>query len=374
MPITVNVLGRGPVTFPDGMSKAAMEAALRQLPPVPDAVAPEGPGVLSTIANNFKSPVRSALELAGRPGEALQGLVAGTLQGGVGEGLRRGFAAATEADLVNSKIEESTSKTLLENNILADSPKMRAALGLVGDIVTDPTNLLGGAGFIRRGAMTGAKALGAEAKTARALVGLPIADAFASKVLAPTGKAITQGVAKFGPESLATNAKLKLLVDPVTGLNAQEMRRLAEGKNRAIKESVVKEILSGDDAMFKGIEMADRKMISYATEYPLSKQAQDVAADPTLAAVQAKFANKFGDLYKSDVANELMDATTNIGLTLRCSGSSTPSTPRNWQSWNALSRTRKAPSKWSRAFRWPTPNWKILRARSPRRRLGRKMA
>lgn len=293
------------------------EAELTQIfgaaPAVP--VAPEGPGVLSTIANNFKSPVRSALELAGRPAEALQGLVAGTLQGGVGEGLRRGFAAATEADLVNSKIEESTSKTLLENNILADSPKMRAALGLVGDIVTDPTNLLGGAGFIRRGAMTGAKALGAGEKTARTIVGLPIADAFANKVIAPTGKAITQGVAKFGPEALAQNAKLKLRVDPVTGLNANEMRRLAEGKNRAIKESIVKDILSGDDAMFKGIEMADRKMISYATEYPKSKQALDVAADPVLAAVQVKFADKFGDLYKSDVKNKLMDETANIGLT-----------------------------------------------------------
>lgn len=277
--------------------------------------APEGPGVLSTIANNFKSPVRSALELAGRPAEALQGLVAGTLQGGVGEGLRRGFAAATEADLVNSKIEESTSKTLLENNILADSPKMRAALGLVGDIVTDPTNLLGGAGFIRRGAMTGIKALGAEEKVARKLVGLGVADFVADKVIAPTGKAITQGVAKFGPEALAQNAKLKLRVDPVTGLNANEMRRLAEGKNRAVKESIVKDILSGEDAMFQGIEMADRKMISYATEYPKSKQALDVAADPVLAAVQAKFASKFRDLYKSDVKNKLMDETANIGLT-----------------------------------------------------------
>jgi hypothetical protein len=40
MPQTVNVIGYGPVTFPDGMSKEEMAAALRKLPPIPQA-APE---------------------------------------------------------------------------------------------------------------------------------------------------------------------------------------------------------------------------------------------------------------------------------------------------------------------------------------------
>jgi hypothetical protein len=37
MPQTVNVIGYGPVTFPDGMSKEEMAAALRKLPPIPQA-------------------------------------------------------------------------------------------------------------------------------------------------------------------------------------------------------------------------------------------------------------------------------------------------------------------------------------------------
>ena len=37
MPQIVNVIGYGPVTFPDGMSKEEMAAALRKLPPIPQA-------------------------------------------------------------------------------------------------------------------------------------------------------------------------------------------------------------------------------------------------------------------------------------------------------------------------------------------------
>ena len=42
MPQVVNVIGYGPVTFPDGMSKEEMAMALRKLPPLPQA-APEPP-------------------------------------------------------------------------------------------------------------------------------------------------------------------------------------------------------------------------------------------------------------------------------------------------------------------------------------------
>ena len=278
-------------------------------------VAPEGPGVLSTIANNFKSPVRSALELSGRPGEALTGLVSGTLHGGIGEGLQRGFAAATEADLVNSKIEETGSKMLLENNILADSPKTRAAVGLLWDVGTDPSNLLGGAGIIRRGAMTGAKALGATPEAARTMVGLGIADKFAEKVIAPTGKAITQGVARFGPEALAADAKLKLIVDPATGMSAFDMKRIAEGKKRASQELIEREILGEKGAIFFDVPKKDRQILAYAREYPTSPEAARVASDPRLTDLLTKVAPRFDAIYKADVKSGLMSATKGLDLT-----------------------------------------------------------
>jgi hypothetical protein len=56
MPQIVNVLGYGPVTFPDGMSKEEMAAALKQLPPV--APAPVPPAQPTTVGGKLAaSPV-----------------------------------------------------------------------------------------------------------------------------------------------------------------------------------------------------------------------------------------------------------------------------------------------------------------------------
>ena len=52
MPQTVNVIGYGPVTFPDGMSKEEMAAALRKLPPIPQAAIeaePQGPSMTEQL-------------------------------------------------------------------------------------------------------------------------------------------------------------------------------------------------------------------------------------------------------------------------------------------------------------------------------------
>jgi hypothetical protein len=52
MPQTVNVIGYGPVTFPDGMSKDEMAAALRKLPPIPQAAIeaePQGPSMTEQL-------------------------------------------------------------------------------------------------------------------------------------------------------------------------------------------------------------------------------------------------------------------------------------------------------------------------------------
>jgi len=56
MPQTVNVIGYGPVTFPDGMSKDEMAAALRKLPPIPQAAIeaePQGPSMTEQLGRQM---------------------------------------------------------------------------------------------------------------------------------------------------------------------------------------------------------------------------------------------------------------------------------------------------------------------------------
>ena len=56
MPQTVNVIGYGPVTFPDGMSKEEMAAALRKLPPIPQAAIeaePQGPSMTEQLGRQM---------------------------------------------------------------------------------------------------------------------------------------------------------------------------------------------------------------------------------------------------------------------------------------------------------------------------------
>jgi hypothetical protein len=57
MPQVVNVIGYGPITFPDGMSKEEMAAALKKLPPIPQAapvVAPqEGPSMMDELGRQM---------------------------------------------------------------------------------------------------------------------------------------------------------------------------------------------------------------------------------------------------------------------------------------------------------------------------------
>ena len=56
MPQTVNVIGYGPVTFPDGMSKEEMAAALRKLPPIPQAAPeaePQGPSMTEQLGRQM---------------------------------------------------------------------------------------------------------------------------------------------------------------------------------------------------------------------------------------------------------------------------------------------------------------------------------
>ena len=61
MPQVVNVIGYGPITFPDGMSKEEMAAALKKLPPMPQAApeaAPTAPSVTDQLGRQVGLSVR----------------------------------------------------------------------------------------------------------------------------------------------------------------------------------------------------------------------------------------------------------------------------------------------------------------------------
>ena len=58
MPQTVNVIGYGPITFPDGMSREQMAEALKKLPPLPGTAAPAAPAAPQTVMEKLAaSPV-----------------------------------------------------------------------------------------------------------------------------------------------------------------------------------------------------------------------------------------------------------------------------------------------------------------------------
>ena len=55
---TVNVIGYGPITFPDGMSREQMAEALKKLPPLPGTAAPAAPAAPQTVMEKLAaSPV-----------------------------------------------------------------------------------------------------------------------------------------------------------------------------------------------------------------------------------------------------------------------------------------------------------------------------
>lgn len=86
MPQVVNVLGYGPITFPDGMSKDEIATALKKLPPISTDQAPIAPVTQKTVGEQImSSPVGGALrglrdvaegtvQLAGRGLEQLPGV------------------------------------------------------------------------------------------------------------------------------------------------------------------------------------------------------------------------------------------------------------------------------------------------------------
>jgi len=291
VPIRVQVPGRGIVEFPDGMSQQDMAQALSTL----DTPAAEGPGYASAAWEGLKNLGVGGLELLGRPGEFISGTVGGALQtGSLIKGLQRGTAALLEPDLVNSQIRESMSKVIEQEapQFAKAQPGLTAALGFVGDVVTDPTNLLGGAGIIRRGGISALKGLGASEKAAKAAMLVPVGEAFSQRLVAPAGKALTRAAAATKLGEVFPSLRMRTLTAPgrteetagFAGLTGQQVSQTLGAQERAALHAAEAQV----EKIFKGVSPEDRERIAWATAYAESPQAAQVAADPKLRDVLAK--------------------------------------------------------------------------------------
>jgi len=261
---------------------------LSQGPPPPAADTDSG------IWETIKTGGKAALELTGRPGEFVSGFTAGALDKGFSEGVRRGARAAFEPTLTDSKISENMSQVLDERGILKDSPLTRAAVGFVGDVVTDPLNLLGGAGIVRRGIIGAAGKVGQLAnradearQVARVATGVPIGEAFQRTVVPKLGEgaralaAATPGLRKLQPYA-------DLIGVRGTGaLDAQQVKRASDARKSAAVDAVREEMdklrstLTPDELTVAGPILS--RAISNADPAAL----QQVAADPKLSALKS---------------------------------------------------------------------------------------
>lgn len=277
--------------------------------PLPTGRAADEGGVLETL----KTPVVGALELIGRPIEFASGLVGGTLQGGLGEGLRRGTSAALEglgegqflARLGDSKQEESFSKVIKEQGILKDSPKAQAALGFAADVLLDPLNLMGGAGIARRGLMKGLQAAGASERAAKLASGVALGEAYQRNIAKPLGEAVVRQAAKSETlGKLFPSLPLTQLVGK-SGKTAEEMARIERGVGRATEDAIRLEV----NALFKDLAPEQRSLISKAIAYPTSAEAKAVAANPAMAEAAAATTARLKRQYGEDVASGFLPAT-----------------------------------------------------------------
>ena len=191
MPQTVNVIGYGPVTFPDGMSKEEMAAALRKLPPIPQAAIeaePQGPSMTEQLGRQVglaTRPMAQAVMSAGGmlplvvdPAVNFLNLAAGTNVPTMSQAMPRtltamgfpepataqervvqdmataGYGVAGAANLAQRAIPAATSQTAQEFlKMLATNPQAQAAAataataagGALREGGAGPTAQIGGA-------------------------------------------------------------------------------------------------------------------------------------------------------------------------------------------------------------------------------------
>jgi hypothetical protein len=241
MPQTVNVIGYGPVTFPDGMSKEEMAAALRKLPPIPQAAIeaePQGPSMTEQLGRQVglaTRPMAQAVMSAGGmlplvvdPAVNFLNLAAGTNVPTMSQAMPRtltamGFpepATATErvvqdmatagygvsgaANLARKALPAVTSQTAQEFlKMLATNPVAQASAATAG-------TLAGGA--LREGGAGTAAQIGGAMMAGMVAPGGPKLPITQRAIAAPA--TVVQPFTQAGREVIVGNVLRKLATEP----------------------------------------------------------------------------------------------------------------------------------------------------------------
>lgn len=279
----INIPGVGQVAFPDTMSDAEIAAASKRLHD--QASGEEGPGLLGSTWETAKHLGSAALEAIGRPGELVSGTVAGALA--PERDLTRGLRAFVEP-LVGSTQEESFGKVLQEQTpeFAKAHPWLTTAAGLGADIVLDPINLLGGAGFVRKGLIKGAEAVGAGKAAETALLAPTRAwqGAVVPKLEQATYKA-AQALPL--PAFVKEQAALRSIGKGASGFSLPELKSITQGK---IAGDVERSLGQHADNLKVLQELPPEQLdlIGRTISQPMTADSQALLQDPTFArAVQA---------------------------------------------------------------------------------------
>lgn len=278
------------------------------LPPRPSATS-----IPEALWEGTKTVLGSGLELAGRPGEAAAGFVGGTLQGGLGKGLERGWRGLT-----SNAAEESFGKVLEEQQVLEKHPWLRAGTGFLLDVMLDPTNLLGGAGMLRRGVMAGAAKAGSlvgkadEARQlARVATAVPLGEAFQSTVAQPVGRKLTQVAAKTpGLQKFFLHPELEQLTFKGENLSAADAQRVSDSRLRVIKDAVRTKV----NTILGGVSPADRELLAYGIGDPLSAEGRQLAGRSDLTDVADTIRQTLDTVYQADVQAQLINSRLPVTL------------------------------------------------------------
>lgn len=251
-----------------------------------------------------KSVVGGGLELLGRPQEALAGAVGGALAGGIDEAKRRAWAGLTDPNA-----EESFSKVLEERGVLKDSPALRTVAGFTADMLLDPLNLLSGGGILRKGLVAGAGKAGKlinkaeEAKKiARIATGIPLGEAFQSKVAGPLGEKVLDLAAQTRLKHLMLYPELRKLKFSGENLTGADVRRISQSKLAVLEDLTRRQ----SDDLLKGIAPEDRQLLALGMADPLSPEGLTLAARADLQPAAQKVQQAFDEIYTKDVAAGLI--------------------------------------------------------------------
>jgi hypothetical protein len=270
----------------------------------PLALGKKEPSTLESILGAGKSGLMGALEILGRPGELVSGTVAGARTGDWTRGLR----AATES-LAEPKQEESFNKVMEEAHVLDNWPKTRAIAGMAADVITDPTNLLAGPGFVRKGLIKGLETAGAKKAIAETLVGAPIGKAWAEKAIPAMAHSTPVKKTRELLSFASKNAPLKGLVGK-SGRTAEELQYLAD-KVQQVSNADNMEFVNRFQHLYN-LDAPERQQIFHAMAKPRGQEAtmiEDLAqnGDARLKTAKNLFRDALNDIYKEDIKAGRLD-------------------------------------------------------------------